>query len=313
MDPQPFDQVAMAAYPDKSSWQTVAGELLLDTLSRWKLALAGSHEGGRAGIVVEVVQEDGTPAVLKIGVPHEEGRWEAVALAAFPKGTAPQLLRQDATTWALLLESVRPGTPLRDAGLDPMEALTIGGTLHGRIASSSPVRGSTLPRVSDFAASGALRMRDRIAREADLFERLEIEPEPLHRAADELLRLADLSTAGALVHGDFNPGNIVHSMDDDSERWMVIDPKGMVGDPAYDLWPLVTQLGDPLNDPDPAGRLSEQLMVAANAAGCDPRRTAEWAFARAGQVTVWFAEDGDYDLARNEARVQALWAEVLAG
>jgi streptomycin 6-kinase len=49
---------------------------------------------------------------------------------------------------------------------------------------------------------------------------------------------ADLPSASrrVLLHGDFNPGNVLSWGDG---RWAVIDPKPMIGDPAYDPWPLV--------------------------------------------------------------------------
>src|SRR5690606_8182802 len=134
-------------------------DLLDELLTRWKLTAHGTHGGGRAGLVVEVTREDGTPAVLKIGVPHNEGRWEAVALQAFPEGTAPKLYKQDPSTWSQLLERIIPGTPLRDAHLPVEEALRRGGELHGLIASSSPPD-TPLPRVADYATGGARRMRD---------------------------------------------------------------------------------------------------------------------------------------------------------
>jgi streptomycin 6-kinase len=60
----------------------------------------------------------------------------------------------------------------------------------------------------------------------------------------ELLRMPPRSAPRpVVVHGDFNPGNLLAA---EREPYLAIDPKPMIGDPAYDPWPLVAQLGSPL-------------------------------------------------------------------
>ncbi|GAA2601658.1 hypothetical protein GCM10010399_35540 [Dactylosporangium fulvum] len=64
--------------------------------------------------VAPVTCSDGTPAVLKLGVPGADSlRFEAAALAAFDGRGAVRLLRADVARAALLLERVTPGTRLR--------------------------------------------------------------------------------------------------------------------------------------------------------------------------------------------------------
>lgn len=43
-----------------------------------------------------------------------------------------------------------------------------------------------------------------------------------------------------LAHGDFNPGNILRDDSGGAAGWIAIDPKAVIGDLAWDPWPLIT-------------------------------------------------------------------------
>lgn len=313
MECLPFDPTAAVKFRDRGLWDVAAPELLSQIVRRWELTLGPARTDGVSGVVHEVAQLDGTAAILKLGYPHEEAIFEAVTLQAFPEGRAPAVLRQDPAGWAMLLECIEPGTALNAADLPVDEALDAGGRLLAGLFSGSTLPRFPLPKLSETAASGAALMLKSIARHESRLEEYGIPIPVLQDAANELARLAGLSAPNALLHGDANPGNILLSDAGGPQRWVAIDPKGLIGDPAYDLWPLVTQLGDPLAAADPVTRLSSQLAIAASAAGCDPARAAQWAFARAGQSTLWFVEDADRQQAQAEARVMLAWQGVARG
>jgi streptomycin 6-kinase len=92
---------------------------------------------------------------------------------------------------------------------------------------------------------------------------------------------------------------------------MVVDPKPMVGDPAYDLWPMASQLGQPFRAADPAAALAENLRVIADAAEVDFSRAARWARARTGLNVSWFLAEGDTQRAAAEATALMAWSEVV--
>jgi streptomycin 6-kinase len=56
------------------------------------------------------------------------------------------------------------------------------------------------------------------------------------RARGLLRELPPTAGRRVLLHGDFNPGNVLAGR---TGTWVAIDPKPMIGDPAYDLWPLL--------------------------------------------------------------------------
>src|SRR5699024_11083886 len=75
-----------------------------------------------------------------------------------------------------------------------------------------------------------------------------------------------------------------------SARWLAIDPKPMVGDPAYDVWPALAQIDDPFAYPDPAAVLVPRINLAHQMLGVPPRRICEWACARTVESVLWRLE-----------------------
>jgi streptomycin 6-kinase len=70
---------------------------VVDSLAReWSLMIGSSFAGGHAALVVEVRLLDGTPAVLKIGVPGRDVGQEATVLRLANGGGCAKLLGEDA-------------------------------------------------------------------------------------------------------------------------------------------------------------------------------------------------------------------------
>lgn len=298
----PFEQTAIDAYPSRDAWDATAAELVGTMLERWHLEAVDAFVGGAAGSVLTVRQTDGIPAVLKVGYPHWEGAWEAVGLELLG-ADAPAVLRQDPWTWSLLLEKVEPGDQLVNAPLPAAEALAIGGELLARIAAISAPR--ELPTLADAMASYLAQARDRLPGQHSRLAALGV-LDLVTTALDTGEALANSAPADGLVHGDFNPGNILRSAD----GWKVIDPKPMRGEAAFDLWPLVSQVGHPWRAPKPHAVIAEHLAIAAAAAECDPMRAARWALARSGINVTWYLADDEPDLSAAAARELRTWAAV---
>jgi streptomycin 6-kinase len=98
----------------------------------------------------------------------------------------------------------------------------------------------------------------------------------VERGLTELAALIASESSSGLVHGDLNPHNILLG-----SRWMVIDPKPMAGGPEYDVWPLVSQLGD-------RAHLEERLT----ASGFSTDRTVRWGIARSALDLLWAIDAG---------------------
>jgi streptomycin 6-kinase len=304
MDSVAFETTAIGAYPSRMQWDASAADLVATMLERWHLTAGEAFVGGEAASVLRVTMRDGRPAVLKVGFPHVEAVWEAVALESWGARLAPELLRQDAWTWTILLELVEPGMPLSKHELPAEQALTIAAELYRELLTTQPPTG--LPTLAEIVGQYAADAQTRLPEQRDDLLNLgvlELVQEGLSLSRD----LADSDGTSAMLHGDFNPGNILSAADG---GWRVIDPKPMLGDPEFELFPLVEQLGSPWSRPDPAATISAQLQLAARVAGVDAAKTARWAFARAAYNVCWYLDDANDAAAAAAARELPVWFAV---
>nr|WP_241732172.1 aminoglycoside phosphotransferase family protein [Galbitalea soli] len=271
---------------------------------RWRLTAGAAYIGGASAAALAVTREDGSPAVLKVGYPHREARFEAVGLEAMAP-IAPRVLDQDPWTWSLLLERVVPGTPLsRSSDIDG--GLERAGALHARVVACAPPPG--IPTLAGAMDEYVRAARGRWAGQVAALRALGVE-NSVEAAIDELTLLEREPAPAALLHGDFNPGNLLEHAE--SGGLLAIDPKPLLGDPAYDLWPLIAQLGHPFESHDPVATIRAHLERACRAAGCAPERVARWSRARTGLNVSWYLAQGDPAQARQAAFELSVWNRLL--
>ncbi|WP_187363765.1 aminoglycoside phosphotransferase family protein [Streptomyces piniterrae] len=291
---------AMRRTPSGRAWLDRLPGIVREIEERWELRLGAPFHGGSCSWVAPAAGPDGEPAVLKVTWPHREADGEAPALHAWGSHGAVRLHRWDRERGALLIERCDPGTRLDDSPLPPTERLTIAaGLLRDLWAAPTPPDGR-LEHVGMVCAEWADLVQERMIRLQPGYD-----PGLVALGADLLRKLPATATREVVVHGDFNPGNVLAS---ERRPWLAIDPKPMVGDPAYDPWPLLTQIDDPFEHPDPRPLLRERYALVAEVLGEDPARLMAWAVARGVESALWYAdhdevEDGAELLA--EARVLA--------
>lgn len=243
----------------------------LDALERaWAIErIAEVETVGECAWIGVVRRADGSDAILKITVPHAEARHEGDALRAWAGDAAVHLLAASEDGFALLLERAVPGESLWSLPVDAGNAVACA---VGRRLWRTPEPGAPFVRLDDMVA----RWRGQIPSQApgQGYSRLMI---------DAALQLACELVAGSpaprLLHGDLHPGNILAAR---RAPWLAIDPKPVVGDPAYDWaqW-LGNRCEAALALADPCSELVRQVHQLADACGQDPRRVAGWAFVKA--------------------------------
>lgn len=86
----------------------------------------------------------------------------------------------------------------------------------------------------------------------------------------------------------------------------------MVGDPCYDVAPLVLQLGSPTDEPEPQRVLDRHFDQLASALGEPRERLVAWSAARTVESALWYASMGEVALGCQEMRTVAVLADLLA-
>lgn len=258
------DQLRQACQnsPDRTTWLARLPDLLRDLEQRWSLTLANpfSGEEGSCAWVAPVTLADGTPAVLKIGMPHMEAEDEIAGLRFWNANPTVQLLDADDETGAMLLERCVPGTALRQIP-EAEQDVVIAGLLRRlwRPCASNPFR--PLSQMTAYWSDEALAQKAYW---------------PDAGLVGEGLRLFDeLSRSGrndVLVATDLHAGNVLRAR---REPWLVIDPKPFIGDPAYDATQHLLNCRERLlSDPEGTVRRFAELLELGY------ERVRLWTFAR---------------------------------
>lgn len=251
------------------AWLAELPTIVEDLLSRWDCAPDGAVTHGRVGVIVPVRHARG-PAVLKVSFPHPGNRHEPDALAAWGGVGAVRLHERDDEQFAMLLERAHSST-LAEVG-DGDEIVTAAGRLSRRLSIQAP---PDLLRLQDRAEEWEEQLRK------DAFELDHALPDSAVDAAVAVIHELGRDQPDILIHGDLHPNNILRA---DREPWLAVDPKGYVGDPAYDgatlLRPRALAL---IESGDLMKALLHELSVFAEAAELDPERIRQWAHLRAVQ------------------------------
>jgi streptomycin 6-kinase len=286
---------------DGRIWLKKLPALVRQLQEHWSLRLGTPFHGGSCAWVAPVRLPDGGPAVLKVTWPHREAAGEADALELWDGNAAVRLYRRDRERHALLLERLDPGTELRSAdGIPAEQRLVLAAAVLWELW-SAPVPGrTTLERVGDVAAEWADGVEERMRRLRPGFD-----PGLVAHGARLLRELPTTSRREVVLHGDFNPGNVLAAR---RRPWLAIHAKPMIGDPAYDPWPLIGQVDDPFAHPEPHRVLAERGTVLADVLGEDADRLFAWSVARYVESALWEASRGDIGTgaaAMGRARVMA--------
>jgi len=284
-------RAARAGSADGRAWLKLLPGLVENACARWRLEVSGPpYLGGVCGWVAPVLRADGSPAVLKITWPHPEAATEPAALRWWDGAGSIRLLAEHLDEWAMLLEACVPGTPLRETEVPTADGLKIAAEvltgLWSRGIPADPAIFDAMPQVCDRWADTAALRADRHGAE---LQRLGADPGILTLGIDLLRSLPRSADRQVVVHGDFNPGNVLAA---ERAPFLAIDPKPMLGDPAYDPWQLVAQLGWPFRRSDAADVVAERIRWLADRLDLAPERIAAWGIARDVEGGLWAASEG---------------------
>ena len=188
------------------------------------------------------------------------------------------MLEADPDEGALLLERLLPGTPLTSVN-DDDRATEIAAQVMRQLWRPAPPE-HPFPTVAKWGA-GFQRLRAQYNGDTGPL------PSDLVRQAEVLFReLLGSSAEPVLLHGDLHHDNILAA---ERAPWLALDPKGVVGEPAYEVGALMRN-----PRPQPASVLSRRASILAEELGLDRVRLVAWSFAQAVLSAWWSVEDHGY-------------------
>lgn len=253
----------------------------LDVIAaRWSLTLDAPFANLTYNYVASATRADGQPVVLKLGVPNPEMRSEIAALRLYDGRGMVALLEGDAEAGALLLARVAPGVSLTTEHNDERATLVAAEVMRAlRLPAPFEHPFPTLARWGE----GFTRLRARFDGGSGPM------PAPLFSRAEALYaELLVSSGAGVVLHGDLHHDNILSAGDG---SWLAIDPKGVIGEAAFEPASLLLNPQDLHSWPDLNRVLARRIQILAEALAFEPERLRAWAEAKAVLSACWSIED----------------------
>lgn len=268
-----------------AEWLDALPSILDACAARWSLKLGRPFAPLSYNYVVEAERADGSRAVLKVGVPCRELRTEAAALRVYDGRGCARLLDADEQLGALLVERLEPGTPL-SAGLfteaDDEEATVVAAAVMRELWRPAPAGAHDFPTVAEWG-EGFKRLRARFGGGSGPL------PSALVGEAEALFaQLLDTAGASVLLHGDLHHYNILAA---GRGRWLAIDPKGVVGEPACEVTALMHNPAGLLEMRRPGEVLARRVELLARELNVERARVRGWGVALLVLSAWWSLED----------------------
>jgi streptomycin 6-kinase len=271
--PPPFLDFA-ARSASWAGWLAELPRLIRDVAAEWSLTVDGPLQYGQTAVAVPVRTGRGEAAMAKFGWPHPEAEHEHLALRAWAGQGAVRLLQADPRRSVLLLERATPDRDL--TSLPVIEACEVVAGLYARLHRPA------IPQL-DLLSTAATRW-------ADGLSRLRTDRAVPRRYVEQAAGLArdfasDPGTDGRLLHTDLHYFNVLAA---EREPWLVIDPKPMSGDPAYEVAPMLWNRWDEaVATGNIRAALLDRLYALVDGAGLDEDRVRAWVVVREMVNIMW--------------------------
>ena len=218
--------------------------------------------------------QDSQAIVLKLGADTGGLITEAAALKAFAGLGVVKVLAQG--DGFLLLERAMSGISLKSYfPAKDGDAVHLVCQCIKRLHRAAIPKAHSFPHIKDWLAA--------------LDERGTIPANYLQKAQNIRDTLLATSAASVLLHGDLHHDNLLQH----GNHWLAIDPKGVIGEPAYEVAAFIRNpLSQLLRQENAANIINDRITRFANTLELSASRIRDWCFVQAVLAWVWSLEDG---------------------
>lgn len=251
----------------------------------WRITLSGERPESGYNVMAYGHSDLAGPVVLKMSMPSVEILSEMEAIAQRSGLGIVRMVAADPGLAIMMLERIDPGTTLRTSGLSDERSTAIGAEVMRRFW-HPPTRPDNLFPLHEWITS----LLDYPSRPT-----YPDGPIPAHlidRAIELAKTLLATQTDPVLLHGDIHHDNILWGGD---QGWVTIDPKGLIGERAFETG---TWMHNPPGiglDPEIATILRQRVATFARVLDLDAHRTTEWSFVFLVLSMCWWTETDVYD------------------
>jgi streptomycin 6-kinase len=215
---------------------------------------------------------DHQPIILKLSLDIEGLKKEADTLNAFANfGAIRTIAQQDGVS---LLEQAIPGISLKTYfPIKDDEAIIIACEVMKKLHQAPFVK-QDFPHVKDWLAA--------------IDKKQNIQENYLEKARKLRDQLLQNSSGSVLLHGDLHHDNILQN----GTEWIVIDPKGVIGDPAYEVAAFIRNpLPELLHSENITNIINNRITKFSEILDLDSQRIKDWCFVQSALAWSWALED----------------------
>lgn len=301
-----FEARITSTFPNGATWLAELPALLDECCRRWSLTLAPPFPLSYNYVAPAFLPDD-SEIVLKLGPPNDELTSEIVALRHWNGRGAVRVLAAEPERGIVLLERLRPGQTMLqvfDGIEDDERATLIAAQVMQQVWQPPPVHAGQLITVARWA-HGMVDLRRHYDGGTGPF------PLRLVEMAERLFSDLQASAASPVVlHGDLHHENILQV---DGGRWLAIDPKGVIGEPAYEVgaW-LRNPMPALLRVADLAAFQARRIDLFSDLLGLDRQRLIGWGMAQAVLSAWWDVDEGSGAGSGEWMRSALIVAQTLA-
>ena len=258
-----------------TAWLDTLPQLVATIASKWRLheltpAANLSHNYVLSG------WQGTIPVILKLSLDQEGLAQEAFALKCFAGFGAVGVIADDDR--ALLIERAIPGTSLKSGfPANDIDATTITCHVMQKLHHAPIPTDHHFPHITDWLAV--------------LNKNHAIPDSHLQKAKQLRDQLLATMAPDTLLHGDLHHDNILQH----GQAWVVIDPKGVIGEPAYEAAAFIRnpmpELLQYLSREKATAMIQNRIAVFAQNLNVLPNKITAWCFVQAVLSWVWALED----------------------
>ena len=275
------------------TWIYQLPSILEKYFAMWDLELFEQIEDLSFNYVVKVYQRSTQcVAVLKTG-PHISGlRREKDILGYFGGGGAPKVLAFDQSDGVLLMEYIDRSQTLEhllaremisDAQATTWAAQFISGLSQGR---ELPVPKMTAVEIWGLGFEKFQR---------ENFRGVDFPMEALRKAETLFMQLQSTAKKNVILHGDLHHRNLLVTPE---KSIYFIDPKGLLGDPVFEVGAFIRNPLDVLTSADRSTSwldetLRKRIEIFSEVLGVSQYRVWGWSYAQCVLASIWSIEDQD--------------------
>ncbi len=269
-----FEQNIINLYGEKGrQWQENLPNFVAQLANTYGLSNLKAVNNLSYNYVLSGFQE-AQPIILKLGLDIDGFKREAAALMAFEGFGVVQIFSEN--TGLLILECAVPGISLKSYFPEnDDEAINITAKVIKRLHKAPMPSTYAFPHIKDWLTT--------------LDGDLKIPVQTLQKAREIRDKLLITAIPDVFLHGDLHHDNILQN----GEDWLVIDPKGVIGEPPYEVAAFIRNpMPELLSIHNTSEIIQKRIAVFANLLDIPAKRILDWCFVQAVLSWVWAIEDG---------------------